>query len=82
MTIASSGLFILTRLSGADPIPLVLNGVDLHSDAPTLLHSTMSTLIPFVFVDDTFSLKPKRKQNHCTIYFCRLKSQLRKSRNF
>ena len=57
ITIASSDWFLLAGFPCADSVSFILNCVDFHADTPTLFHSTMSTLIPFIFVHNTFALK-------------------------
>ena len=64
LTVASSVGLFLARLPGADPVPLVLDGVDLHPDATALLHATVATLVPLVLVNDALALKPEAKNRH------------------
>ena len=54
----------MARLPGADPVPLVLDGVDLHPDASALLHATVATLVALVLVNDALALKPETKNRH------------------
>ena len=54
----------MARLPGADPVPLVLDGVDLHPDATALLHATVATLVALVLVNDALALKPEAKNRH------------------
>ena len=61
LTVEGSSLVLWTGLSGADPVPLVLDGVDLHPDPPTLFHPAMAALIPLVLVDNAAPLKSAAK---------------------
>ena len=62
LTVAGPVGLLLARLPGADAVPLVLDGVDLHPDASALLHATVAALVAFVLVHDALALEPETQR--------------------